>query len=89
MDYFATASVTRYNETERFYKVLCKFNAHRPTIKSAIEILKKFVAAMPIELDKSCEIRLEITRLEPWDSEIAWRRYIEVSANKKLIWHKN
>ena len=89
MDYFATASVTRYNETERFYKELCQFNVHRATIKSAIEILKKFVAAMPIELDKSCEIRLEITRLEPWDSEIVWSRYIEVSANKKLIWHKN
>ena len=89
MDYFATASVTRYNETERYYKELCQFNAHRPTIKSAIGILKKFLANMPIELDKSCEIRLEITRLEPWNSEIVWGRWIEVSNNGKLIWHKN
>ena len=88
MDYFATASVTRYNETELYYKELCQFNVHRPTIKSAIEILKKFVAAMPIELDKLCEIRLEITRLEPWDSNIVWSRWIEVSKNGKLIRHK-
>ena len=89
MDYFATASVTRYDDTESFYKELCQFNVHSTTIKSAIEILKKFIAAMPIELDKSCEIRLEITRLEPWDSEIVWSRCIEVSKNGKLIWHKN
>ena len=88
MDYFATASVTRYNETERFYMELCQFNVHQPTIKSAIEILKKFIMVMPIELDKLCEIRLEITRLEPWDSNIVWSRWIEVSKNGKLIRHK-